>query len=35
MLTPVLEDESYCLCAENFRGDIGYHGGCNEGFLTE
>ena len=35
MLTPVLEDESYCLCIENFRGDIGYHGGCNEGFLTE
>jgi CubicO group peptidase (beta-lactamase class C family)/RimJ/RimL family protein N-acetyltransferase len=35
MLTPVLEDESYCLGVENFRGDIGYHGGCNEGFLTE
>ena len=35
MLTPVMEDESYCLCVENFRGDIGYHGGCNEGFLTE
>ena len=35
MLTPVMEGESYGLCVENFRGDIGYHGGCNEGFLTE
>ena len=35
MLTPVMEDETYGLCIENFRGDIGYHGGCNEGFLTE
>ena len=35
MLTPVMEDETYGLCAENLRGDIGYHGGCNEGFLTE
>ena len=35
MLTPVLEDETYCLCVENFRGDIGYHGGSNAGFLTE
>ncbi len=35
MLTPVMEDETYCLCVENLRGDVGYHGGCNEGFLTE
>ncbi|MBO4887219.1 MAG: beta-lactamase family protein [Firmicutes bacterium] len=35
MLTTILEDETYCLCIENLRGDIGYHGGCNEGFLTE
>ena len=33
MLTPVLDN--YGLCIENFRGDIGYHGGWNEGFLTE
>ena len=32
MLTPALEGESYCLCVECFRGDIGYHGGCNAGF---
>ena len=35
MLTPVMEGETYGLCIENYRGDIGYHGGCNEGFLTE
>ena len=35
MLTPVMEGESYGLGVETFRGDIGYHGGCNEGFLTE
>ena len=35
MLTPVMEDETYGLCVENIRGDIGYHGGCNIGFLTE
>ena len=35
MLTPVMEDETYGLCVENLRGDIGYHGGCNIGFLTE
>ena len=35
MFTPVLEDETYCLCVNNLRGDIGYHGGWNEGFLTE
>ena len=33
MLTPVMDD--YGLCIENLRGDIGYHGGCNIGFLTE
>ncbi len=33
MMTPVLED--YGLCIRNLRGDIGYHGGWNEGFLTE
>ena len=33
MLTPVMDD--YGLCVWNLRGDIGYHGGCNEGFLTE
>ncbi|MBO4290108.1 MAG: beta-lactamase family protein, partial [Lachnospiraceae bacterium] len=33
MLTPVLEN--YGLCVMNFRGDFGYHGGWNEGFLTE
>ena len=35
MLTPVLEDDTYGLCVNNLRGDIGYHGGWNEGFLTE
>ena len=33
MLTPVMDD--YGLCLWNLRGDIGYHGGANEGFLTE
>ncbi len=33
MLTPVMED--YGLCVWNLRGDIGYHSGWNEGFLTE
>ena len=33
MLTPVMDD--YGLCVWNMRGDIGYHGGWNEGFLTE
>ena len=33
MLTPVMD--TYGLCVHNFRGDIGYHGGWNEGFLTE
>ena len=33
MLTPVMDN--YGLCIKNFRGDIGYHGGWNEGFLTE
>ena len=33
MLTPVMD--TYGLCIHNFRGDIGYHGGWNEGFLTE
>ncbi len=33
MLTPVLD--SYGLCVYNLRGDIGCHGGWNEGFLTE
>ena len=35
MLTPVMEDETYGLCVQNLRGDVGYHGGWNEGFLTE
>ena len=33
MLTPVMD--SYGLCVYNLRGDIGCHGGWNEGFLTE
>ena len=33
MLTPVMEN--YGLCINNFRGDIGEHGGWNEGFITE
>ena len=33
MLTPVLDN--YGLCVYNLRGDIGCHGGWNEGFLTE
>ena len=33
MLTPVLD--RYGLCVYNLRGDIGCHGGWNEGFLTE
>ena len=33
MLTPVMGD--YGLCVRNLRGDVGYHGGWNEGFLTE
>ncbi|MBP5311409.1 MAG: serine hydrolase [Clostridia bacterium] len=33
MLTPVMD--SYGLCVYNLRGDIGEHGGWNEGFLTE
>ena len=33
MLTPVMEN--YGLCVNNFRGDIGEHGGWNEGFITE
>ena len=33
MLTPV--QDSYGLCIYNLRGDIGCHGGWNEGFLTE
>ena len=32
MLTPVMDD--YGLCVYNLRGDIGCHGGWNEGFLT-
>ncbi|MBQ7057678.1 MAG: GNAT family N-acetyltransferase [Firmicutes bacterium] len=32
MLTPVMNN--YGLCIHNFRGDIGYHDGWNEGFLT-
>ena len=35
MLTPVMKGEVYGLCVENLRGDVGYHGGWNEGFLTE
>ena len=33
MLTPVMDN--YGLCIYNLRGDIGEHGGWNEGFLTE
>ncbi|MBR5742437.1 MAG: serine hydrolase, partial [Clostridia bacterium] len=33
MLSPVMGD--YGLCIRNLRGDVGYHGGWNEGFLTE
>ena len=33
MLTPVMD--SYGLCVYNLRGDIGEHGGWNEGFVTE
>ncbi len=33
MLTPVLD--SYGLCVYSLRGDVGCHGGWNEGFLTE
>ena len=33
MLTPVMD--RYGLCIYNLRGDIGEHGGWNEGFLTE
>ena len=33
MLTPVMD--GYGLCVTNLRGDIGEHGGWNEGFLTE
>lgn len=33
MLTPVMNN--YGLCVYNLRGDIGCHGGWNEGFLTE
>ena len=33
MLTPVMD--RYGLCIYNLRGDIGCHGGWNEGFLTE
>ncbi len=33
MLTPVMD--RYGLCVNNLRGDIGYHGGWNEGFITE
>ena len=33
MFTPVMD--SYGLCAYNLRGDIGEHGGWNEGFVTE
>ena len=32
MLTPVMG--SYGLCVQRFRGDIGYHDGWNEGFVT-
>ncbi|MBQ6602178.1 MAG: GNAT family N-acetyltransferase [Eubacterium sp.] len=32
MLTPVMD--GYGLGIYNLRGDIGYHDGCNEGFLT-
>ena len=33
MLTPVMDN--YGLCIYNLRGDVGEHGGWNEGFLTE
>ena len=33
MLTPVMG--RYGLCINNLRGDVGEHGGWNEGFLTE
>ena len=33
MFTPVMD--SYGLCVYNLRGDIGEHGGWNEGFVTE
>ena len=33
MLTPVMD--RYGLCVYNLRGDVGEHGGWNEGFLTE
>ena len=33
MLTPVMD--SYGLCVYNLRGDVGEHGGWNEGFVTE
>ena len=33
MLTPVMD--SYGLCVTTLRGDIGEHGGWNEGFITE
>ena len=33
MLTPVMDD--YGLCVNNLRGDVGEHGGWNEGFITE
>ena len=32
MLTPVMDN--YGLCVHNFRGDIGYHDGWNEGYVT-
>jgi CubicO group peptidase (beta-lactamase class C family)/RimJ/RimL family protein N-acetyltransferase len=32
MLTPVMD--GYGLCINNLRGDVGYHDGANEGFLT-
>ena len=33
MLAPVMD--SYGLCVFNLRGDVGEHGGCNKGFVTE
>ena len=33
MLTPVMD--RYGLCVYNLRGDVGEHGGWNEGFVTE
>ena len=33
MLTPVMDN--YGLCVYSFRGDVGEHGGWNEGFVTE